>query len=1219
MKNHILFFIFLGMFCPVFPKFVVANDWLDRSYQAFELADKGHDLTSTKRGEGTWTIRTTGSDPYVQTIGLVEKLDPFTGYRVMFEYQSSTDLRKFQVLYQTLNGLRESNQVLPASVDWRWHSFELGKGEKGLEELVQWLRFDFGDQPGQTFLIKNLRLIKVKREFDPSVLKHLAFSLKAEGHQASVKTLAEGGWAISTEGKDPYVMASEWTGKFEPDAPYVLAFEYQAPPDSSPLVLYFRTDSGVRNQTLETSPTDGWTWHLHDFSVNGGGLGEPLKWARIDFGTEPDVTYRIRNCRLIPASRELRQRVRLGQDFDQLSRFGIGLGGIKPQQTAIETVREKGERGIAVTLSTYRHLDLDAETKRLAKEASSSPPVPLGPRIVAGEGQHPDNHTVVRILSPYQICETQFLAYPSEIRGGVGLETGTDDQEKTFILCYPLVSDRTRELRLFSESGATRGAVAVPEDLLPPFTVSVGDYRTEVSGDEIAIASRYASTANPAVYILSRTGEVLEVLQIPGESEGSNQREFNLFTKTDGKTDQLFVQDLADKLAFRMLSKESTPPVKFTDSPAGSQLFDTAYSDREFNLGLSESVVSTLHRWKRGNLLPALDAGRMENILWFDPQEVHNGSRATWGAFSDGRYIKNSLYNFLGPAQYWSPLVKTGEIEERSFEQWTNGIDWDRSAFGGPHRKSTDDYEQGVPTVWNACFTHRWNIGASKALATQTDPKTLLPRYLLLDRKNEPTGGGYFKKRLFDYGTQNFEQESIDRYYTYAQRAFYRKLAPYYRATPEMTVAVEPNHENEIVSGRNSVGDYNPKSIEGFYQYLLSLYQDLATINNKMGTAFSSDFFDAPRGLLRGDWDRYDSDNLLFREWVEYNRIQVYRRVGASYREALLAGFPPELIKSHQIPDRYVFGSIVGISERDVRISPIDWLLTTGAGFGFSRYGTYYERKHNIGQGAHSSGFDGMLIGEYASLNPSLDKALGQLLYLREHGVSALHVMWWPEDLDRGYNAAQAGALRQMIAKHDKPKPGLAGGIAQVRAWRGGSEPFEIASLGTGSEHTGLLKSLRQDGSFEGSVYVVPFHAQVAVETLNENPSLAIGVNPAKLATARGLRQGAVLETTFRIGKLEKSGTLSLNLLHDGVVLQDASVLLNELEEGQEVRVVHKVPLILEQLSLELVSTSGAGTIENLKVIRHQDQAINLTRNLMEGRRHQGGVTFALLPASRED
>ena len=179
---------------------------------------------------------------------------------------------------------------------------------------------------------------------------------------------------------------------------------------------------------------------------------------------------------------------------------------------------------------------------------------------------------------------------------------------------------------------------------------------------------------------------------------------------------------------------------------------------------------------------PALDAGRMENIFWFDPQEVHNGSRATWGEFPDGRYVKNSLYNFLGAAQYWSPLVQTGKIENRSYEEWVEGIDWKRRAFGGKHRKSTDDYDIGVPTVWNACFTHRWSIRGSGALSNQVDPVTGLPRYLLLDRKNEPTGGGYFNERLFDYGTQNFEQESIDRYYTFGQRALYRKLAPHYRS-----------------------------------------------------------------------------------------------------------------------------------------------------------------------------------------------------------------------------------------------------------------------------------------------------------------------------------------------------------------------------------------------------------------------------------------------------
>ena len=182
--------------------------------------------------------------------------------------------------------------------------------------------------------------------------------------------------------------------------------------------------------------------------------------------------------------------------------------------------------------------------------------------------------------------------------------------------------------------------------------------------------------------------------------------------------------------------------------------------------------------------------------------------------------------------------------------------------------------------MWNACFTHRWSIRGSGALSNQVDPVTGLPA-TCLDRKTSPPAADISNERLFDYGTQNFEQESIDRYYTYGQRALYRKLAPHYRSNPEMTVAVEPNHENEIVSGRNSVGDYNPKSLEGFYKYLLSLYEDLDTINEKMGSSFDKKFFDAPRGLLRGDWDRYDSENRYFREWVEYNRIQIYRRVGS--------------------------------------------------------------------------------------------------------------------------------------------------------------------------------------------------------------------------------------------------------------------------------------------------------------------------------------------------
>ena len=72
------------------------------------------------------------------------------------------------------------------------------------------------------------------------------------------------------------------------------------------------------------------------------------------------------------------------------------------------------------------------------------------------------------------------------------------------------------------------------------------------------------------------------------------------------------------------------------------------------------------------------------------------------------------------------------------------------------------------------------------SLSSKLDQVTGLPKYLLLDRKNDPTGGGYFGETLFDYGSQHFEDEALDNLYTYAQRAFYRKLAPAYRKNPEM-------------------------------------------------------------------------------------------------------------------------------------------------------------------------------------------------------------------------------------------------------------------------------------------------------------------------------------------------------------------------------------------------------------------------------------------------
>jgi hypothetical protein len=1020
-------------------------------------------------------------------------------------------------------------------------------------------------------------------------------------HELKLSETDNGIYQIETTGTDPYVWLQSFKDAYQSNLSYIIAFEYQVAGDFGEFVFYYSTGNQTKAIRTKLKPSEDWKWHVFELSEKGKLIGQEIDDLRMDFGEQANKTFQVKNLRLIETTRDLRLYASVGDKLNQIKDFGIGLNKLNPQFSAAETVRHVDDKSSSVTLSVYRYLDLDAQTKSLSKEGSTRPPVPLGPQIVAGEGPAPQNHTIIRILSEYQVCETQFLAYPPTIRGGVGVETGKDEKDHTFIATWPLLSKLTHNIHLFNQGGGTIGKIQVPKEIPPPFDLAVGNFAPGSPGDEIAVISQNAQRAKPIVLVYSSSGRLLSRKTINGE-----KGRYALITK--GK-DRLIAQEFDENKIHTIFpaQKESMLDIEIQSW----SLFDSVYPDRDFNGGKSEKTTSTLMRFTKSKEPVCLDAGRMENKFWFDPQEEHNGDPSTWEKFPDGKYVSNGLYNYLGSAQYWSPLIKSGKIESKSYEEWTSKIDWSKVTRAPAWRKSIENYNQGKPTVWTAAFTHRWSVGKMKSISSKIDSKTGLPTYLLLDRKNDPSGGGYFGKTLFDYGSQHFENEALNKLYTYAQRAFYRKLAPVYRKNPEMTIAVEPNHENEIVSGSDSIGDYNIGSLKGFYHYLSSLYGDIESINQIMGTSFTTDFFDAPRNLYRGNWDKYDFENLFFREWVEYNRVLVSRRVGTSYRECLLAGFPPEMIKSHQIPDSYVFKSIVGISEGEKRISPIDWLLTTGAGFGFSRYGTYYDREHNIGQGAYSSGFDNMLVGEYASLNASHEKSLNQLLYLRNHGVSTLHVMWWPSELDKGFNKSQGSALREMISNHDTPRKGLAGGISEIRPWRGKDQSFDIASLGTGPSHTGLLKSLKKDGSFEGTVYTVPFHAHVNIEVMNEQKKTNLNPRPKELATILHTRPGSVIEVSFKVNG--KTDNLLIDFTHRGVKLSDKSIRLEQIKAGQQVRLVYKIPLLMDEIKL-LASTDKNIEIEDFLVVHHQDQVINLAKKIMTGKRHQGGVTFAYLP-----
>ncbi|MBT4819057.1 MAG: hypothetical protein HN742_20415 [Lentisphaerae bacterium] len=132
-----------------------------------------------------------------------------------------------------------------------------------------------------------------------------------------------------------------------------------------------------------------------DVSRNGKGLGAAIQRLRID---PPAPGMKIRNVHLVEADKALLQRAAVGDFVGSLDTLGIETKGMTADPCAMETVRYSDQKSTSVVRSVYAHLDLDARSKQVEEKGHVKALVPLGPVIAAGEGEHPDNHTVVRIL-----------------------------------------------------------------------------------------------------------------------------------------------------------------------------------------------------------------------------------------------------------------------------------------------------------------------------------------------------------------------------------------------------------------------------------------------------------------------------------------------------------------------------------------------------------------------------------------------------------------------------------------------------------------------------------------------------------------------------------------------------------------------------------------------------------------------------------------------------
>jgi hypothetical protein len=872
--------------------------------------------------------------------------------------------------------------------------------------------------------------------------------------------------------------------------------------------------------------------------------------------------------------------------------------------------------------------ELDLATRIAARRATGEVPlVPLAPKLVVGEGAAPNNHTIVRILNGAGIAELSFLAYPYNVLGGVSVNTGTMSSQRV-IVTAPLAGNGTRSIRLFNEKGILVGSFTPSSTLLGPFAIAVGDFSAGSAGDEIAIASRNTQAAGPrAVEIRSGNGVLLQSLSIPQAALDSvvistiHTASNDLIAATFQSTKSTYVVDPATLELFHY-------PAPALQSAGG--MFESAFDQDLMVGGGQESIVSNLTRMNFSGATSSVNAGARENKVWVTAFEFPET-----GTMKKGRLALHQTA--MQTAAYAAPeppnsCCFTGgatPCNERPPPDFYNTD----VAFWSQVDDFGDAYETQLPAVWTVFGGHRHRhefCGMAHWWREELDPSTGLPRFIALSRNNAPAteqnGSDYFD--VFTYASE----PTLDRLNVYPMRTFLRDLAVHYRALPERLIGVEPVHESEVaisIPNDGTIGDYNPRMITDFRDHLLRLYGSLTRINQRFGTNFTTltvnrnlqGAFDAPRALTptRGSWDTYSVSNHYFKAWVQYQRRAVNRHTSRASAEAMLAGFPAELIKTHQIavPSPFV--------DQLTRLPPMDWTFSSGTGAGESSYGIFFNTSGNWLASARSSGQRNLTVGEYQGWTYSLSDAQGQLNYMFNNGVQFIQNMGWQNPA--AFQTIQEQALASFTTRTD-PRPGAAGGIGEVRAvsalqLNGSRKPYNIVSLSRGAGGSGLLKSIQQNGDFEGSVYTQPFHAHVDISPITFAASKTISTVEYDSGNIAGLDAGDQIEVSFRARTNNANGKMTLVVLHDGSELPQFRRVFAVGGTDQSYRWILRNQFPLDAIKILINSgerdtpTGNAQTIvfSDFSVVKHRERISHVDAGLSDGVAHSGGVTFDVLSA----
>lgn len=871
---------------------------------------------------------------------------------------------------------------------------------------------------------------------------------------------------------------------------------------------------------------------------------------------------------------------------------------------------------------TAPDLNLGIQTSMYYAQMGQTNGLSVAPALVVGEGKHADNFTTIRVFNNQNTCITQFLAFDAAVKGGVQVAAAQVGDE-VLIATAPFAAHdgANGDIRVFDTFGLIRMTVSVRDVIPGPHYIVTGHFAESISDEVLLVASQTTNQNGELRYAIISLSDGTVI------SEHTLDCSFALTDEKAGVAVALSVRNsgVSDSLilyfhSIQAVYEGSAQKAEFQN--AGIKLPADATGVSASNVTGQKYIVSLPAREGQEALsyLTVYDENATATELDVGFRENRFFSAYYTDGYNDDKYVSQGTFCHIRTDLSNSVLGALNSC------QTPDDVDtlFDGSVYTDYSFSDINQYVTRLETEYlflEPCFTHRWNkIPHTGKLASYVDPIDGVQKYVSIGKAGEYMDYNELGSAFY-VGTYADGILDLAKFRLYPLRSFLQGTATAFRgegANPEHLVGVSPVHEHEIdVAG--SVGDYNPYMIEGFRAYLLERYESVEKINATFGTSFTDRAsIDAPRDSGRGDWDAYAGD--YFTEWSMYNRVIVSKRIMEAYREALLAGYPPESISAHQIPEGEAVAGFLG--EANTRLTPIDVVLTCGTAYGGTRYGNL-ARKTNFLVNAHNMGHSSITLGEYGSLYESGKSAYGQLKNLWENGLRMVHHIT--------FNDNQANAEKEaieMLMADNEPRPGYTGGTTGAISVQNGEKQYSIVQIGAGadSESTGLLKSIDTAGKWEGTVYVVPFHTKqesTAIEALNT--PVEGTQNTFSTGELEAIKNSDQVEITFAAKKSgESRAWVVIETYHKGCLVADSSVTYELTDALTPYRYVLSNQLYESGLELKITFHTEAGdgsmdaiTVENLYGTLQTEHAgfsyYHGNKAYRMSKAHVGGVTFDLI------